>query len=166
MVAADLQKAFPGTRGFSVANIWRIRQFYRAYSNADFLAQLAREIRKGRTQQGRILFLERLIPDIAGTEVSQGPILSQAVRELAAAIPWGHHVLFLGRIKAAPELFYYLQATAQFGWTRNVFLNQIKAGAYERAMTDKKSHNFPFALPEQLSDPPPKSALLEVYSTG
>jgi hypothetical protein len=41
-----------------------------------------------------------------------------------------------------------------------------KAGAYYRAVTENKTHNFVLALPEHLSNPPPKSALLEVYSTG
>lgn len=73
--------------------------------------------------------------DLGNTPVSEGrPILAQAVRELAAAVPWGHHVLLLGKIKSPPELFYYVRATARFGWSRNVLLNQIKAGAYERAV--------------------------------
>jgi predicted nuclease of restriction endonuclease-like (RecB) superfamily len=33
---------------------------------------------------------------------------------------------------------YYLRATARFGWSRNVLLNQIKAGGYERAMAEKE----------------------------
>ena len=56
--------------------------------------------------------------------------------------------LLLGRIKSPSELFYYLRATAQFGWSRNVLLNQIKVGAFERAVTEKKTQNFPLALPE------------------
>ena len=39
-----------------------------------------------------------------------------------------------------------IRATAQFGWTRDVLLNQIKASAYERAVKEKKTHNFPIAL--------------------
>jgi len=31
-------------------------------------------------------------------------------------------------------------------------LNQIKAGAYERAVTEKKTHNFPLALPQYLAE--------------
>ena len=42
--------------------------------------------------------------------------------------------------------FWYLRATASFGWSRNVLLNQIKAGAYERAVTEKKTHNFDQSL--------------------
>lgn len=84
---------------------------------------------------------------------SQGvTILAQAVRELSATVPWGHHVLLLGKIKSPPALLYYLRATAQFGWSRNVLLNQIKASAYERAVTEKKTHNFPLALPEYLAE--------------
>lgn len=64
----------------------------------------------------------------------------------------GHHVLMLGKIKSPPGLLFYLRATAQFGWSRNVLLNQIKAGAYERAVTEKKTHNFPLALPDYLAE--------------
>ena len=54
--------------------------------------------------------------------------------------------------KIPPRCFYYLRATARFGWSRNVLLNQIKAKAYERAVTEKKTHNFPLALPEHLAE--------------
>jgi predicted nuclease of restriction endonuclease-like (RecB) superfamily len=47
---------------------------------------------------------------------------------------------------------YYLRATTRFGWSRNVLMNQIKAGSYERAVIEKKSHNFPLALPEHLAE--------------
>ena len=128
-VAADLRRAFPGMTGFSAANIWRIRQLYLALSAPEFLAQAAREtVRDGR------------------------PILAQPVRELAAGIPWGHHVLLLGRIKSSAAHCYYLRATARFGWSRSVLLNQIKAGAYERSLKEGKAHNFPAALPEHLAE--------------
>jgi predicted nuclease of restriction endonuclease-like (RecB) superfamily len=130
MVAADLRRAFPDMRGFSPANVWRMRQLHMVYSSEAFLAQVVRE-----------------------RAVSEGrPILAQAVRELSATVPWGHHVLLLGKIKFPPELLYYLRATAQFGWSRNVLLNQIKASAYERAVTEKKTHNFPLALPDYLAE--------------
>jgi predicted nuclease of restriction endonuclease-like (RecB) superfamily len=47
---------------------------------------------------------------------------------------------------------YYLRATAHFGWSRNVLLNQLKAGAYERAVKEKKTHNFALALPEHFAE--------------
>ena len=74
------------------------------------------------------------------------------VRGLLAEVPWGHHLLILNKLTDPAARLYYLRATAQFGWSRNVLLNQVKAGAYERAVTEKKSHNFPLALPEHLAE--------------
>lgn len=154
IVAHDLRRAFPAMTGFSPANVWRMRQLHMVYSSEAILAQVAREFEKRTHSQSLSSFLGQVVPETKAVLMASDKslILAQAVRELAAAIPWGHHVLLLGRIKSPPELFYYLRATAQFGWSRNVLLNQIKAGAYERAVTEKKTHNFPLALPEYLAE--------------
>jgi predicted nuclease of restriction endonuclease-like (RecB) superfamily len=43
-LAEDLQAEFPGVRGFSTANLWRMRQFYATYARNEELSQLVREI--------------------------------------------------------------------------------------------------------------------------
>ncbi len=43
-LASDLQNEFPGTRGFSEANLWRMRAFYEVYRESEKLAPLVREI--------------------------------------------------------------------------------------------------------------------------
>ena len=40
----DVQKAFPGIKGFSKANLWRMRMFYLTYRESKKLAPLVREI--------------------------------------------------------------------------------------------------------------------------
>ena len=84
--------------------------------------------------------LERPVPEI------------EFVRQLVAEIPWGHHLLLLNKVTDPAARLYYLRATAQLGWSRNVLLNQIKAGAYERAAKEKKTHNFSLALPEHFAE--------------
>ncbi len=79
-------------------------------------------------------------------------LLSKAVRELVAAVPWGHHANVLAKLTDPSARLWYLQATAQFGWSRRVLLNQVKAQAYERATQEKKAHNFNLALPEHLAE--------------
>ncbi len=74
------------------------------------------------------------------------------LRQLVAEIPWGHNLLILNKLTDPAARRYYLGATTRFGWSRNVLLNQIKAGAYERAVADKKTHNFELALPEHLAE--------------
>ena len=134
MVARDLSSAFPGTTGFSPQNVWRMLQFYRIHTEKRFIAQLVREL----TDR------ERPIPPPKE--------LSRVVRELVACVPWGHHANALAKLTDPAARLYYLRATARFGWSRNILLNQIKAGAYERAVTEKKTHNFLLALPKQVAD--------------
>ena len=43
-LALDLQAEFPGIKGFSASNLWRMRLFYEAYSENEKLAPLVREI--------------------------------------------------------------------------------------------------------------------------
>ena len=134
LVAADLRREFPGATGFSAQNVWRMRQFYILHTHTDFLSQVVREIKK------------------SGQATPSDEYLSQIVREMVSAVPWGHHPNALIRVIDPSARLWYLQATARFGWTRNVLLNQIKAGAYERAVADKKSHNFGLSLPSHLAE--------------
>lgn len=161
-IAADLRRAFPVMRGFSAANLWRIRQLYVAMSAPEFLAQAVRELGPAERARKRVdLSTEnaRTSRALNSRQVRgqrplshHDPILAQAVRELVAGVPWGHHVLLLGRVSSAAEHFYYLCATARFGWSRRVLLNQIKARAYARSLTERKAHNFPSALPEHFAE--------------
>jgi len=134
IVARDLRLAFPGMTGFSSQNVWRMRQFYRTYTDTQFLAQFVRESANA----------EEPLPSAAE--------LSHLVREIIAAVPWGHHANALAKLTDPAARLYYLRATAKLGWSRNVLINQIKAGTYERARLEKKAHNFELALPEHLAE--------------
>ena len=142
--------------GFSARSIWEMKRLYIAFTGPDFLQQLVAELKKAR-KPGHFDFLQQAVAELPEPQ-SQFPgqpgpeIFSRAVRELVAAVPWGHHVLLLGKIKEAAAMFFYLRATAQFGWSRSVMLNQIKGQAYERAVQEKKTHNFELALPEHLAE--------------
>ncbi len=153
-LARDLRGAFPGAQGFSASNLWRMKQCHQVYTGADFLAQAVRELAHDRHAP----FLEPLVQELGippGKKSLDQLVpekLAQLVRELAALVPWGHHVNHLIKVENPAERLFYLLATARFGWTRRVLLNQIKAGAYERSLAEGKSHNFPAALPEHLAE--------------
>jgi len=134
MIAGDLQRAFPGAKGFSPQNLWRMQQIYIIHTQAEFLAQVVREMERD------------------GKRVPVGEELSHLVREMVSMVPWGHHANALLRVRDPAARLWYLRATTRFGWSRNVLLNQIKAGAYDRAVTDKKTHNFDLALPEHFAE--------------
>ena len=43
-LSEELQLAFPGTQGYSVQNLWYMRQFYNTYENSPILQPLVGEI--------------------------------------------------------------------------------------------------------------------------
>lgn len=59
-LAEDLQSEFPGIAGFSVSNLWRMKNFYEAYFPSEKLAPLVREI----GWSHNILILERCGDDL------------------------------------------------------------------------------------------------------
>jgi predicted nuclease of restriction endonuclease-like (RecB) superfamily len=142
-ISRDLLAAFPGTSGFSPRNLRSIRQFHLAYSDPSFWLQLAAKL-PGRKAKGQFWLQPAAKLEFGGRE--------QFLRRLVAEIPWGHHLLILNQLSDPAARIYYLRATAQFGWSRNVLPNQIKAGAYERAVAEKKTYNFALALPEYLAE--------------
>lgn len=155
-LASDLRAEFPDMAGFSARSIWEMKRLYIAFTDPEFLQQLVAELKKAR-KPGDLDFLQQAVAELAlpGSKILEQAvpeILSQAVRELVAGVPWGHHVLLQSKIKDPAAMFYYLRATAQFGWSRSVLLNQIKGQAYERAVKEKKTHNFELALPEHFAE--------------
>lgn len=142
-LSRDLLRDFPGMAGFSPRNLRSMKQLYATYAEPGIWPQAAAKLSRGKR--------------IAPTE----PIWLQPAaelndpafwRQIVAEIPWGHHLLILNKIETPGARLYYLRATAQFGWSRNVLLNQIKAKAYERTLAEGKNHNFPAVLPEYLAE--------------
>jgi predicted nuclease of restriction endonuclease-like (RecB) superfamily len=84
------------------------------------------------------------------------------LQQLVIEIPWGQNLLIMARVKDPDEREYYLRATAEMAWSRDVLLNQIKAKAYERHALAPKQHNFEKALPEHLAEQADK-AMKDVY---
>jgi len=159
MVAADLRAAFPDASGFSARNVWDMRRLYLSYTDRGFLSQAVREIDRIRDRA----FLRQPVAESVAIAIDQSHCGHSAisdtevegigcVRQLVAEIPWGQNLSILNKVTDPAARLYYLRATAQFGWSRNVLLNQIKAGAYERAVVEKKTHNFDVALSEHLSE--------------
>jgi predicted nuclease of restriction endonuclease-like (RecB) superfamily len=153
-LAADLRGAFPDMRGFSARNVRDMKRFYLAYSDEAVWPQAVAKLSAG----AEVPILQQSLAEsgakskrpqaVANTSGCQTPSF---LPQLVAEVPWGHHRFLLDKVVDPAARLYYLRATARFGWSRNVLLHQIKAQAYERAVLEKKTHNFPLALPEYLA---------------
>ncbi len=104
-LAKDLQKEFPGTQGFSVQNLWNMRQFYSAYKD------------------------------------------NSKLQPLVGEISWTKNVIIMQRCKDDIQREFYIKITKKFGWTKDVLINQLEAGAFERYMANQT--NFDKAVPEK-----------------
>jgi predicted nuclease of restriction endonuclease-like (RecB) superfamily len=137
--------------------------------SSSILPQAVAEIPRGRKGQQRVVksqaggeakqILLQPVAELEGATIWPQGVANRAagkpiqiLHQLVAEIPWGHHLFILDKLTEPAARLWYLRATARFGWSRNVLLNQIKAGAYERAVTEKKTHNFELALPEHFAE--------------
>ncbi|WP_293671584.1 PDDEXK nuclease domain-containing protein [uncultured Parabacteroides sp.] len=122
-------------------------------------------VEKQQVSQWGSRFIEQLskdlqaeFPDIKGLSASNlrrckqfylfycqvNPICAQVVRELEASflfeIPWGHHVLLLGRIKFLKEALFYIHKTVENGWSRAILEYHIEKGLFHQQ--GKSINNF------------------------
>jgi len=146
-VSEDLQRAFPAMNGFSPRNLRDMKRFYLVYSDESMWRQVVATLTQGtKVMEGGGIWRQ------AVAKLESNGTLTEFLQQLVAEIPWGQNLLIMNKLTDPAARLWYLRATSQFGWSRNVLLNQIKAGAYERAVTEQKTHNFSLAMPEYLAE--------------
>jgi predicted nuclease of restriction endonuclease-like (RecB) superfamily len=72
------------------------------------------------------------------------------VQQLLHKLPWFHLCTLLDKVKDPTERDWYLRATIQHGWSRNVLVMQIETSAHQRQ--GKATTNFDLQLPKPQSD--------------
>ena len=72
---------------------------------------------------------------------------NQKLQPLAAEISWTKNVIIMERCKDLLQREFYIKITKKFGWTKDVLINQIEAGAFEKFMANQT--NFDKAVPEK-----------------
>jgi len=72
------------------------------------------------------------------------------VQQAVAQIPWGHNVRILDYVKERRAREWYVRATLEHGWSRDVLVHQIESGLHKRAGVAVT--NFERTLPPPQSD--------------
>ena len=135
-LSADLRKEIPDAKGFSPSNLHYMRWFYERYSTLlENLQQLAVEFD---TQQAH-----SAVDDLNEQN------LQQLAVELFS-IPWGHHLVIIGKCSSPEESLFYVHETISNGWSRAILTNFIKSDLFHRQ--GKAITNFAYALPDSTSD--------------
>lgn len=72
---------------------------------------------------------------------------NEKLAPLVREISWTKNVIIMERCKEDIRREFYIKITKKFGWTKDVLINQLEAGAFERYMTNQT--NFDKTLPEK-----------------
>ncbi len=72
------------------------------------------------------------------------------VQDPLAQITWYHHITLLDKVQDEKARLFYINKTAENGWSRNVMVHQLESKLYERQ--GKAVTNFKNTLPANQSD--------------
>jgi len=72
------------------------------------------------------------------------------VKQLVSQLPWGHIIRLLQQVKDPDVRHWYVRASIEYGWSRNILALQIDGRAHARQ--GKALNNFPATLPPADSD--------------
>ena len=133
LLAKDLTMQFG--RGFGNINLWRMRAFYRAWSEGQILSTLSKE-------SAKLLPFNNISP------------LSSSISTLSAGfpLPWSAYVRLLGVKRPEARVFYETEALRS-GWSVRQLDRQIGSQFYERiALSQNKAAMLEKAQTSQPSD--------------
>ena len=159
-VSLDLNREFPNAEGFSVRNLWYMKQWYSFYTQGDtqILQRLGAELQNLKNQHETKLHQ-------LGAEITDEK-LYHVGKEFPlpfALIPWRHHVEIITKCKSIDEALFYVGKTIEQGLSRDALINCIKANLYKHQ--GKIVNNFTEHLPD-LQSKLVQEVLKENYDFG
>jgi len=137
VLAKELQKEFPGVKGFSASNLWRMRNFYTEYTAT---AKVAPSV--------RLLEEDAANPKVApSVRLLEGDTKNAHLPPLVAEISWSKICAIMEKCKDPLEREFYIRMTKRYGWTKDVLINNIENKAFERLLANQT--NFDETVPEK-----------------
>jgi predicted nuclease of restriction endonuclease-like (RecB) superfamily len=124
-IAQDLNRELQAVKGFSRANLYRMKRFY-----AFYIGSTESSPKTLKQPQGDVEF----------------------VAQLVRQIPWGHNIIIFQKVNNINQALWYVQKTIENGWSRSVLDHQIASQLYERQANKPRIDNFTERLPAPQSD--------------
>ena len=162
----DMKREIPDVEGFSETNLKYIFYFYSLYSQRiENRPQVADDFAAPNLLQGVEESSSQNLPQVV--EEFSNSIRPQPADEFVAlnrprfvddltidelcSIPWDHHRRIIDKCKDnVDKAIFYVRKTIQYNWGRDVLLNFLGSGLYERE--GKAVNNFQATLPAVQSD--------------
>ena len=148
-LATDLRTAFPDMKGLSLANIWKMRQFYRSCGEIDLWLSSTLPAPKVGTAPRQLDARDELVSTVSRVSRSSAEadtVLSTLSREFssvefAALIPrlsWSQHTEVLAATQDLAERYFYMTMSVRERWSVRELRRQIDAALFERYVSVKR----------------------------
>ena len=137
ILAKELDKEFPGVKGFTARNLWLMRQFYVEYSTNSNLQPSGADSEN----HSKNTNLKPVVSDLGAS--TQKAILPP----LLAEIGWSKNIIVMQKFKDPLQREFYIKMTRRYGWTKDILINNIENKAYEKYLTNQT--NFDETVPEK-----------------
>lgn len=127
-LANFIQNQHPEIKGFNRRGLYRMRQFFETYKDAEIVSSKRAQLQSTENQ-------EDIIVSSMGTQFEIWDIKQTVLTELS----WTHHRTIFSRCQSIEEKIFYILLSVKENYTVKELDRQISAGVFERTMLSAKT---------------------------
>jgi len=136
-LAKFIEKGHPDLKGYDRRGLYRMKQFYEAYSNSSFVSSVMSQLQGNDNESLKFV----------SPVVSQ---LSDIRKSILAKVSWTHHLIIFSRTKTEEEREFYIRLCIRENYSTRELDRQISSGVFERIVLG--NHQLPPALKQSKKD--------------
>lgn len=130
-LANFIEQQYPGLKGFNRRGLYRMKQFFEAYTALEFVSPLATQLQK--TEKETLKFVTTLVTQLS----------------------WTHHLLILSKTKTVEEKLFYIHAGINEKLSKRELERQLNSAVFERTLLANQKVSTLFTqLPQNLFKDP------------
>lgn len=140
-LSLDLKAAYPDVKGFSVRNLYYMKEWYEFYMADDehkrILHQLGAKLQESENQNP--IKLHQLGAEIVSPGKISDILENNGMLPIFGIVPWKHHIVITSKCKSIKEAFYYIARIIGEGLSKRELEDVIDAddfSKYGNAMTN------------------------------
>lgn len=130
----DFKAAFPDVRGFSVRNLYYMKEWYEFYMTDDehkqILHQLGAKLQEAENQNP--IKLHQLGAEIISNDKISDILENNGMLPIFGIVPWKHHLVITSKCKSIKEAFYYIKRIIDEGLSKRELEDVIEADDFSK----------------------------------
>lgn len=116
----DLKAAYPDVKGFSVRNLYYMKEWYEFYmadeEHKEILHQVGAKLQEAENQNP--IKLHQLGAEIVSTDKISAILAEGGMLPVFGIVPWKHHLMLISKCRSIKEAFYYMARVIDEGLSK------------------------------------------------